>query len=73
MLKIACIFPGQGSQYIGMGKEIAENYKIAMDIFERASERLGINMNLCFNGDDEELKKNRKHPAFYINYKHCII
>lgn len=58
MLKIACIFPGQGAQYMGMGKEIAENYKTAMDIFERASEKLGIDMkNLCFQGDEEELKK----------------
>ena len=58
MLKIACIFPGQGAQYMGMGKEIAENYKVAMDIFERASEKLGIDMKkLCFQGDEEELKK----------------
>lgn len=43
---------------MGMGKEIAENYKTAMDIFERASEKLGIDMkNLCFQGDEEELKK----------------
>lgn len=43
---------------MGMGKEIAENYKAAMDIFERASEKLGIDMkNLCFEGDEEELKK----------------
>ncbi len=58
MLKIACIFPGQGSQYIGMGKEIAEKYKIAMDIFDRADEKLGINLKkLIFNGIEEELKK----------------
>lgn len=43
---------------MGMGKEIAENYKTAMDIFERAGEKLGIDMkNLCFQGDEEELKK----------------
>ncbi|HWQ30525.1 MAG TPA: ACP S-malonyltransferase [Negativicutes bacterium] len=58
MSKIACIFPGQGAQYPGMGKEIAENYKEAMDIFELASERLGIDMKkLCFEGNEEELKK----------------
>lgn len=58
MSKIACIFPGQGAQYPGMGKEIAENYKEAMEIFELASERLGIDMKkLCFEGDEEELKK----------------
>jgi [acyl-carrier-protein] S-malonyltransferase len=41
-----------------MGKEIAENYKQAMDIFDIASERLGIDMKkLCFEGSEEELKK----------------
>jgi [acyl-carrier-protein] S-malonyltransferase len=58
MSKIACIFPGQGAQYSGMGKEIAENYSQAMEIFEKASERLSIDMKkLCFEGDEEELKK----------------
>ncbi len=58
MSKIACIFPGQGAQYPGMGKEIADNYVEAMRIFELASERLGIDMKkLCFEGDEEELKK----------------
>ncbi|HYF83132.1 MAG TPA: ACP S-malonyltransferase [Clostridia bacterium] len=58
MSKIACIFPGQGAQYPGMGKEIAENYSEAMKIFNLASDRLGIDMKkLCFEGDEEELKK----------------
>ncbi|MGE5629715.1 MAG: ACP S-malonyltransferase [Caulobacteraceae bacterium] len=58
MSKIACIFPGQGAQYPGMGKSIADNYKEAMRIFDLASERLGIDMKkLCFEGDEEELKK----------------
>jgi len=58
MSKIACIFPGQGAQYPGMGKELAENYSEAMRIFDLASERLGIDMRkLCFEGDEEELKK----------------
>ena len=58
MSKIACIFPGQGAQYTGMGKELAESYREARDIFDLASERLGIDMKkLCFEGDEEELKK----------------
>lgn len=58
MPKIACVFPGQGAQYPGMGKEIAENYKEANRIFDLASERLGIDMKkLCFEGNEEELKK----------------
>lgn len=58
MTKIACIFPGQGAQYPGMGKEIAENYDQAMAVFEKASRRLGVDMkNLCFEGSEEDLKK----------------
>ncbi|KUO75155.1 MAG: ACP S-malonyltransferase [Clostridia bacterium BRH_c25] len=58
MSKIACIFPGQGAQYPGMGKDLAENYIEAMRIFDLASERLGIDMReLCFEGNEEELKK----------------
>jgi len=58
LIKIACIFPGQGAQYVGMGKEVANNFKEAMDIFDKASDILGIDMKrLCFEGDEEELKK----------------
>jgi [acyl-carrier-protein] S-malonyltransferase len=58
LAKIACIFPGQGAQYSGMGKEIAENYQQAMNIFDIASEKLGMDMRkLCFEGSEEDLKK----------------
>ena len=65
MAKIACIFPGQGAQYSGMGKEIAENYKEAMDIYDIASLRLGFDMKkLCFEGSEEDLKKTENtQPA----------
>ena len=65
MAKLACIFPGQGAQYSGMGKEIAENYKEAMDIFDIASLRLGFDIKkLCFEGSEEELKKTENtQPA----------
>jgi [acyl-carrier-protein] S-malonyltransferase len=63
--KIACIFPGQGAQYSGMGKEIAENYKEAMAIYDIASLRLGLDMKkLCFEGSEEDLKKTENtQPA----------
>ncbi len=58
MKKIAFIFPGQGAQYVGMGKDFAENYEVANDIFKRASDALGYDMKeLCFEGPEEELKK----------------
>jgi [acyl-carrier-protein] S-malonyltransferase len=57
MGKIGFIFPGQGAQYIGMGKEIAQAYKSADDIFNKASEVLGTDMKaMIFDGDDETLK-----------------
>ena len=57
MSKIAFIFPGQGSQYPGMGKEIAEKYPEAMDIFKKADQRLGYPLSeLCFEGPEDKLK-----------------
>lgn len=57
MAKIAFVFPGQGSQYVGMGKELVEKYPIAQEIFKKANEKLGYDLqNLCFNGPEEKLK-----------------
>ncbi|WIV10827.1 ACP S-malonyltransferase [Proteiniborus sp. MB09-C3] len=58
MGKVAFLFPGQGAQYIGMGKEITDKYSIANRIFDAASEILSLDMKkLCFQGPDEELTK----------------
>jgi [acyl-carrier-protein] S-malonyltransferase len=57
MSETAFIFPGQGSQYVGMGKELTENFKVARETFEEADEALGFNLSgLCFNGPEEDLK-----------------
>ncbi len=54
---IAFVFPGQGSQYAGMGKELADNFPVARQVFEEANEALGIDLaGLCFNGPEEDLK-----------------
>jgi len=57
MLKTAFIFPGQGSQYPGMGKELAENFKLARETFDEADDALGSRLSrLCFEGPEAELK-----------------
>lgn len=54
---IAFIFPGQGSQYAGMGKDLAEKFPAARQVFEEADNALGFEMSeLCFNGPAEQLQ-----------------
>jgi [acyl-carrier-protein] S-malonyltransferase len=55
--RIAFIFPGQGSQAVGMGKDLAENYPIARQTFEEADEALGYKFSqICFEGPEEQLR-----------------
>ena len=55
--RIAFLFPGQGSQAVGMGKELADNHPVARRTFEEADEALGYKLSqLCFEGPEEKLK-----------------
>jgi [acyl-carrier-protein] S-malonyltransferase len=55
--EIAFLFPGQGSQYAGMGKDLAENYPAAKQVFEEADEALSFSISrLCFEGPEEALQ-----------------
>src|SRR5882762_4685734 len=54
---IALLFPGQGSQAVGMGKELAANYPVARQTFEEADEALRYKLSqLCFEGPEDKLK-----------------
>lgn len=66
---IAMIFPGQGSQAVGMGKELAAQYPAAREIFEQADAILGRPLSqLCFEGPEEDLKLTiNTQPALYVS------
>ena len=57
MSKIAFLFPGQGSQAVGMGKDLVETFPTAKAIFQEANDALGFDLSkLCFEGPEEDLK-----------------
>jgi [acyl-carrier-protein] S-malonyltransferase len=63
------LFPGQGSQVVGMGKDFAGRYPRANELFDKASEILGFDLaGTCFEGPEEELKKTRAtQPALFVH------
>lgn len=67
MNKIALVFPGQGAQYVGMGRELYEGYPYARDTIEQANDVLGYNLKkTIFEGPIEELAKTTiTQPAIY--------
>ena len=56
----AFVFPGQGAQFVGMGKDLYENNPVAKEMFDKANEILGFNItDLMFNGTDEDLRQTK--------------
>ena len=69
MSKHAFVFPGQGSQFVGMGKELYENHTVAREMFDKANEILGFRItDLMFDGTDEDLRQtNVTQPAIFLH------
>ncbi len=69
MAAVAFVFPGQGSQYVGMGKDLAANSPEAARYFKEADEVLGFSLSrICFEGPEEELKQTKNtQPAIFLH------
>ncbi len=67
MVACACVFPGQGAQYIGMGKALCDSFPEAKEIFEKGNELLGFSLSrLCFEGPLEALTRTQNsQPAIF--------
>lgn len=69
MSKHAYVFPGQGAQFVGMGKDLYDNFPKAKELFDQANEILGFNItDVIFNGTDEDLKQTKvTQPAVFLH------
>lgn len=68
-MKKAYVFPGQGAQFVGMGKDLYETSRLAKELFEKANEILGFRItDLMFDGTDEDLRQTKvTQPAIFLH------
>ena len=68
-MKAAFVFPGQASQFVGMGKDLYDTYEIAHHIFDTANEIMGLDLRqICFEGPEEKLKQTYiTQPAIFVH------
>lgn len=73
-MKRAVMFSGQGAQFVGMGKDLAEAFPACRDLYRKADDVLGHSLSaLCFGGPIEELtKSNRCQPAIFVTSMACL-
>ncbi len=65
----AFVFPGQGAQFVGMGKDLYDNHPLAKELFDKANDILGFRItDIMFDGTDEELKQTKvTQPAIFLH------
>ncbi|HVI85816.1 MAG TPA: acyltransferase domain-containing protein, partial [bacterium] len=73
-MAFAAVFPGQGAQYVGMGREIAERFPAAREVFERAAAAVGFDvLRLCVEGPEEALRATANtQPAILVASLACL-
>lgn len=71
---IAFLFPGQGAQFVGMGRDVSERFAAARRVFQEADDVLGYSIShLCFNGPDGDLKRTlHTQPAVFVTSYACL-
>jgi [acyl-carrier-protein] S-malonyltransferase len=74
LVKLAYVFPGQGSQWVGMGRDLYEGFKAAKTVFDQADQSLGFPLSrLCFDGPEDELRQTiNAQPAIVTASFACL-
>ena len=69
----AFVFPGQGAQFVGMGKDLYDNNPLAKELFEKANDILGFRItDIMFSGTDEELKQTKVTQPSILSFQLCV-